>query len=261
MLHDMSGSVKASGADFALGFDGDGDRCGVVDDEGEEIFADKVGVIMARDLAKIYPNSTIVADVKSTGLFASDPELQKYGIKADYWKTGHSHMKRRVNELGALAGFEKSGHYFLSGEIGRGYDCGMRVAVEICKLMDRNPDMSMSDLRKALPKTWATPTMSPYCSDLEKYDTLDRLVAKLVAKLEAGETLGGRAIKEVVTVNGARVILDNGAWGLVRASSNTPNLVVVCESPESDAEMRAIFEDIDAVIRTESNVGEYDQTI
>ncbi len=117
--------------------------------------------------------------------------------------------------LGALAGFEKSGHYFLSGEIGRGYDCGMRVAVEICKLMDRNPDMSMSDLRKALPKTWATPTMSPYCSDMEKYDTLDRLVAKLVAKFEAGEKLGGRAIKEVVTVNGARVILRQrrmGTW-------------------------------------------------
>jgi phosphomannomutase/phosphoglucomutase len=261
MLHDMSDSVKASGADFALGFDGDGDRCGVVDNEGEGIFADKVGVIMARDLAKIYPGSTIVADVKSTGLFASDPELIKYGIKADYWKTGHSHMKRRVKELGALAGFEKSGHYFLSGEIGRGYDCGMRVAVEICKLMDRNPDMTMSDLRKALPTTWATPTMSPYCSDLEKYDTLERLVAKLVAKFDAGETLGGRAIKEVVTVNGARVILDNGGWGLVRASSNTPNLVVVCESPESEAEMRAIFADIDAVIRTESNVGEYDQTI
>lgn len=261
MLHDMSDSVKASGADFALGFDGDGDRCGVVDDEGEEIFADKVGVIMARDLAKIYPGSTFVADVKSTGLFASDPELQKHNIKADYWKTGHSHMKRRVKEIGALAGFEKSGHYFLAGDIGRGYDCGMRVAVEICKLMDRNPDMSMSDLRKALPQTWATPTMSPYCADEEKYDTLDRLVAKLVAKHDAGDTIGGRTIKEVVTVNGARVILDNGAWGLVRASSNTPNLVVVCESPESEDEMRAIFADIDAVIRTETNVGDYDQTI
>ena len=261
MLHDMSDSVKASGADFALGFDGDGDRCGVVDNEGEEIFADKVGVIMARDFAKLYPGSTFVADVKSTGLFASDPELQKYDIKADYWKTGHSHMKRRVKELGALAGFEKSGHYFLAEPIGRGYDCGMRVAVEICKLMDRNPDMSMADLRKALPQTWATPTMSPFCSDLEKYDTLDRLVAKLVAKHAAGETLAGRTIKEIVTVNGARVILDNGAWGLVRASSNTPNLVVVCESPESEAEMRAIFADIDAVIRTEPSVGEYDQTI
>ncbi len=261
MLHDMSASVKASGADLALGFDGDGDRCGVVDDEGEEIFADKVGVIMARDLSKLYPNSTFVADVKSTGLFASDPELQANGVTADYWKTGHSHMKRRVKEIGALAGFEKSGHYFLAEPIGRGYDCGMRVAVEVCKMLDRNPDKSMSDLRKALPKTWATPTMSPYCADTEKYTVLERLVAKLVAKHEAGEPIAGRAIKEVVTVNGARVILDNGSWGLVRASSNTPNLVVVCESSDSEAEMRAIFADIDAVIRTEDLVGDYDQTI
>lgn len=261
MLHDMSASVTASGADFALGFDGDGDRCGVVDDEGEEIFADKVGVIMARDLSKIYPGSTFVADVKSTGLFASDPELRANGAKADYWKTGHSHMKRRVKEIGALAGFEKSGHYFLAEPIGRGYDCGMRVAVEICKLMDRNPDKSMSDLRRALPQTWATPTMSPYCADTEKYQVLERLVAKLVAKHADGEMIGGRKIAQVVTVNGARVILDNGAWGLVRASSNTPNLVVVCESPESEAEMRAIFADIDAVIRTEPLVGDYDQTI
>ncbi len=261
MLHDMSDTLRGTGADLALGFDGDGDRCGVVDDEGEEIFADKVGVIMARDLAKMYPGSTFVADVKSTGLFASDPELQTHDIKADYWKTGHSHMKRRVKEIGALAGFEKSGHYFLAEPIGRGYDCGMRVAVEICKLMDRNPDQSMSDLRKALPKTWSTPTMSPYAADTEKYDILSRLVDKLVAKADAGESFAGRAIKEVVTVNGARVILDNGSWGLVRASSNTPNLVVVCESSESDAEMRAIFADIDAVIRTEPAVGDYDQTI
>ncbi len=261
MLHDMSASVKDSGADLALGFDGDGDRCGVVDDEGEEIFADKVGVIMARDLSKLYPGSTFVADVKSTGLYASDPELQALGAKADYWKTGHSHMKRRVHELGALAGFEKSGHYFLAEPVGRGYDCGMRVAVEICKLLDRNPDMSMSDLRRALPKTYATPTMSPYCADEEKYDVLERLVGKLVKLADAGGSLGGRAIAEVVTVNGARVQLDNGGWGLVRASSNTPNLVVVCESPESHAEMRAIFADLDAVIRTEPSVGDYDQTI
>jgi phosphomannomutase/phosphoglucomutase len=260
MLHDMSASVKASDADLALGFDGDGDRCGVVDDEGEEIFADKVGVIMARDLSKIYPNATFVADVKSTGLFASDPVLKANGVTADYWKTGHSHMKRRVKELNALAGFEKSGHYFLAEPIGRGYDCGMRVAVEICKLMDRNPEMSMSDLRRALPKTHSTPTMSPYCSDLEKYDVLERVVAKLVTLYESGGTLAGRKIEKIVTVNGARVILDNGGWGLVRASSNTPNLVVVCESPESEDELRAIFADIDAVIRTEPAVGEYDQT-
>ncbi|RMA43745.1 phosphomannomutase/phosphoglucomutase [Rhodophyticola porphyridii] len=261
MLHDMAASVKDSGADFALGFDGDGDRCGVVDNEGEEIFADKMGVIMARDLARLYPGATFVADVKSTGLFASDPELRKHGAKADYWKTGHSHMKRRVHELGALAGFEKSGHYFLAEPIGRGYDCGMRVAVEICKLMDRNPEMSMADLRRALPVTYATPTMSPHCADTEKYQVLDRLVKKLVARHAGGGSLGGVKIADVVTVNGARVMLENGGWGLVRASSNTPNLVVVCESPESDAQMRAIFADLDAVIRTEQSVGDYDQTI
>ena len=261
MLHDMARVVKDTGADLALGFDGDGDRCGVVDDTGEEIFADKVGVIMARDLGKLYPGATFVADVKSTGLFAADPELRELGVKADYWKTGHSHMKRRVKEIGALAGFEKSGHYFLAEPVGRGYDDGMRVAVELCRILDRNPESGMSDLRAALPRTWSTPTMSPFCGDTEKYEVLARIVGKLEASAAAGETIGGRAIDRVVTVNGARVILDNGAWGLVRASSNTPNLVVVCESPESEAEMRAIFADLDAVIRTEPAVGAYDQTI
>lgn len=256
MLHDMADTVKETGADMALGFDGDGDRCGVVDDEAEEIFADKVGVILARDWAKTHPGAIIVADVKSTGLFAADPVLREHGIKADYWKTGHSHMKRRVKELGALAGFEKSGHYFLAGDIGRGYDCGMRVAVEVCKMMDRNPTLSMSDLRRALPRTWSTPTMSPYAADTEKYDIL----ARLVDRLKGITTFAGRPVKDVVTVNGARVILDNGSWGLVRASSNTPNLVVVCESSESEAELRAIFKAVDDVIRTEPGVGDYDQT-
>ncbi|MCP5038290.1 MAG: phosphomannomutase/phosphoglucomutase [Rhodobacteraceae bacterium] len=261
MLHDMADAVRSSGADLALGFDGDGDRCGVVDDEAEEIFADKMGVIMARDFARLHPDATFVADVKSTGLFASDPELKAAGAKTDYWKTGHSHMKRRVKEIGALAGFEKSGHYFLAEPIGRGYDCGLRVAVEICKMMDRHPELSMSDMRKALPITFSSPTMSPYCADQTKYDVLERLVEKLATLHADGGSLGGRKIKQVVTVNGARVILDNGGWGLVRASSNTPNLVVVCESPESDEELRAIFKDIDAVIRTEPEVGDYDQTL
>jgi len=261
MLHDMAATVKESGADLALGFDGDGDRCGVVDNEGEEIFADKVGVILARSLSKKYPNATFVADVKSTGLFASDPALQKNGVKADYWKTGHSHMKRRVKEIGALAGFEKSGHYFLSEPVGRGYDCGLRVAVEICKLLDENPDKSMADLRRDLPVTYSSPTMSPYCADDEKYEVLDRIVEKIQVHAADGKLIAGRSIVQVVTVNGARIILDNGAWGLVRASSNTPNLVVVCESPESAAELKAVFNDLDRIIKTEPSVGAYDQSL
>ena len=119
--------------------------------------------------------------------------------------------------------------------------------------------MKMSDLRKALPKVYNTPTLSPYCPDLEKYDTLQRIVDRIVPMKGQG-TLGGQKIVDVITVNGARVMLENGGWGLVRASSNTPNLVVVCESPTSQEELRAIFEDLDAIIRVEPNVGDYDQT-
>src|SRR6202022_4476099 len=157
------------GADVALGFDGDGDRCGVVDNEGEEIFADKVSVMLARDMSALHPGATFVADVKSTGLFMTDPVLRKNGAKTDYWKTGHSYMKRRVNEIGALAGFEKSGHFFFNKPLGRGYDDGLVFALAVCDMLERNPTSSMADTKKALPKTWSSPTMSPHCADETKY--------------------------------------------------------------------------------------------
>ena len=134
-----------SGADIGLGFDGDGDRCGVVDNEGDEIFADKVGVMLARDLSALHPGARFVVDVKSTGLFMTDPVLQENGAKTDYWKTGHSYIKRRVDELNALAGFEKSGHFFFNPPIGRGYDDGLVTAIAICEMLDRNPGKSMAD--------------------------------------------------------------------------------------------------------------------
>lgn len=99
--------------------------CGVVDNTGEEIFADKVGVMLARDMSAIHKNAQFVVDVKSTGLFVTDPVLQKQGAHTTYWKTGHSYMKRRTHELKALAGFEKSGHFFFNAPIGRGYDDGL----------------------------------------------------------------------------------------------------------------------------------------
>ena len=139
MLHAMRDAVLANKADVGLGFDGDGDRCGVVDNEGEEIFADKVGVMLARDISANHKNALFVADVKSTGLFVTDPVLIKNGAKTDYWKTGHSYMKRRVNEIGAIAGFEKSGHFFFNKPFGRGYDDGLIFAFAVCDMLDRNP--------------------------------------------------------------------------------------------------------------------------
>jgi len=261
MLHAMAEAATANGADVALGFDGDGDRCGVVDNEGVEIFADKIGVMLARDLAKLHPNPTFVVDVKSTGLFAADPELKRLGVKVDYWKTGHSHIKRRVRDLAALAGFEKSGHFFFNAPIGRGYDDGFVTAIAVLDMLDRNPGKSMADLYRELPRTWGSPTMSPHCPDEAKYAVADKVTARFQAMRGRGEPLGGHAIRDVVTVNGARVTVDDGTWGLVRASSNKPELVVVVESPVSEARMREMFAAVDGVLRENPEVGAYNQTI
>ncbi len=261
MLHAIRDAVLAHKADVGLGFDGDGDRCGVVDDTGEEIFADKVGVMLARDISALYPNSTFVVDVKSTGLFVTDPVLRKNGVKADYWKTGHSYMKRRTVETGALAGFEKSGHFFFNKPFGRGYDDGLVSAIAICDMLDRNPAKKMSDLKNALPKTWGSPTMSPHCADEAKYGVVDKVVQRFQDAKAKGEKVAGQPIRDLVTVNGVRVTLEDGTWGLVRASSNKPELVVVVESPVSDARMREMFRAVDAVLREHPEVGEYNQKI
>jgi len=253
--------VLASKADVALGFDGDGDRCGVVDNEGEEIFADKVGVMLARDMSAQHKGAVFVADVKSTGLFATDPVLIKNGARSDYWKTGHSYMKRRVNEIGALAGFEKSGHFFFNKPFGRGYDDGLIFAFAICDMLDRNPDKSMADLKNALPKTWSSPTMSPHCPDEIKYKIVEDVVKQFEREAKNGGKVAGQPIRDLVTVNGVRVTVQDGTWGLVRASSNKPELVVVVESPVSEARMREMFEAVDAVLRQHKEVGAYNQTI
>lgn len=261
MLHALADEVRRTGADLGLGFDGDGDRCGVVDEAGAEIFADKIGVMLARDLAARHPNARFVVDVKSTGLFASDPELQRLGATTDYWKTGHSYIKARVAELSALAGFEKSGHFFFGPPIGRGYDDGLLTAIAILEMLDRNPARTMSDLYAAVPKTWGTPTMSPKCADEVKYDVVARVTARIEALRAAGAPLADAAIVDIVTVNGVRVTLEDGTWGLVRASSNKPELVVVVESPVSEARMRAMFASLDGVLRENAEVGAYNQSI
>src|SRR6202165_2366488 len=261
MLHALAQEVRRTQADVGLAFDGDGDRCGVVDDTGEEIFADKVGVMLAREFSAQHRGAVFVADVKSTGLFMTDPVLQKNGARTDYWKTGHSYMKRRTHELGALAGFEKSGHFFFNKPIGRGYDDGLISALAICDMLDRNPGKSMADLKNALPKTWGSPTMSPHCADEAKYGVVDAVVKHFQDAQPAQQKVAGQPIRDLVTVNGVRLTVEDGTWGLVRASSNKPELVVVVESPVSEQRMRDMFDAMDQVLRTHPEVGEYNQKI
>jgi phosphomannomutase/phosphoglucomutase len=261
MLHAMAQAVRSHKAEICIGFDGDGDRCGVVDDEGEEIFADKVGVLLARDLSARNPGARFVVDVKSTGLFETDPVLKQRGVVTDYWKTGHSYIKRRTAELHALAGFEKSGHYFFNPPIGRGYDDGIVAAIAVLEMLDRAGGKTMSELVAELPFTWGSPTMAPYCPDDRKYSVVETLTREYQDLQARGEPLLGQKIARIVTVNGVRVTLEDGSWGLVRASSNKPSLVVVVESPTSKSNMRAMFGDIDTRLSRHPEVGAYDQKI
>jgi phosphomannomutase/phosphoglucomutase len=262
MLHAMADAVREHNAELTLGFDGDGDRCGVIDDEGDEIFADKIGLMLARDLSGTHKGATFVVDVKSTGLYAVDPVLKQNGVTVDYWKTGHSYIKRRTTELKALAGFEKSGHFFFREPYGLGYDDGIVSGIAVLQMLDRNPGKKLSELKKALPVSYTSLTMSPHCDDEKKYAIIDQVVKDYQAFAASGGKILGRAIRDLNTVNGVRVTLEDGSWVLARASSNKPELVVVVESMKSEDDMRALFrEEIKPRLGKFPEVGAYNQEI
>ena len=261
MLRALSDSVKKNSANVGFAFDGDGDRLGVVDEIGNEIFSDKIGLLISRGLSAEHKNSKFIVDVKSTGLFKTDKVLKKNFCKTIYWKTGHSYIKRKVNHEKALAGFEKSGHFFFSKPLGLGYDDAILSAIQVCKLLDKNSSKKISDLLNELPKTFQSPTMAPYCSDVEKYKVVDTMMQKFTELFEKKTKISGKIISEILTINGIRFILENGSWGLIRASSNKPSLVIVIESTHSVDEMKSIFSFIDNLLKATGRVGKYDQKI
>ena len=260
MLHAISKAVKNNNADVGFGFDGDGDRCGVIDEKGNEIYSDKIGLLIARNLASKHQNSKFVVDVKSTGLYAKDKVLLKNNCKTIYWKTGHSHIKRKVNLEKALAGFEKSGHFFFNQPLGYGYDDGINSAIQVCHLLT-NQNKKMSEIINELPKTYQSPTMAPFCKDEEKYKVVDEMVKKVEDLKKQNIKIDNQSITEVLTVNGVRFSLTDGSWGLIRASSNKPSLVVVTESPTSNERKKNIFDFIDKLLQGTGKIGEYDQKI
>ena len=260
MLHEISKCVKENKADVGFGFDGDGDRVGVIDNNGNEIFADKIGLLIARNISEQHKNSKFVVDVKSTGLFEKDEILIKNNCQTIYWKTGHSYIKRKVNEENAIAGFEKSGHFFFNKPLGYGFDDGINSASQICHLLD-NQNKKLSELINDLPKTYQSPTMAPFCKDDEKYEVINELINKIKELKNNKNKIDGLNISDILTVNGIRFTLDDGSWGLIRASSNKPSLVVVTESPTSDKRKKEIFNFIDSLLQKSGKIGEYDQKI
>ena len=260
MLHAIAKCVKENKADIGFGFDGDGDRVGVIDNLGNEIFSDKVGLLIARNLSSNHKGSSFIVDVKSTGLYAKDEILLKNNCKTIYWKTGHSHIKRKVNSEKALAGFEKSGHFFFNKPLGYGYDDGINSAIQVCHLLN-NTTKNMSSLTNELPMTFQSPTMAPYCKDEEKYKVVEELTKQIIEIKNEGLKIDDQTIENILTVNGIRFSFSDGSWGLIRASSNKPSLVVVTESPSSEDRKKKIFYFIDSLLKKTGKIGDYDQKI
>ena len=260
MLNAISETVKNNNADVGFGFDGDGDRVGVIDNKGNEIFSDKIGLLIARNLSAKHSGSKFVVDVKSTGLYAKDKILLQNNCETIYWKTGHSHIKRKVNSENALAGFEKSGHFFFNKPLSYGYDDGINSAIQVCSLLD-NENKKIASIINELPITYQSPTMAPFCKDEEKYQVVEDLI-KQVEEIKNNKTkIDNQIIKSILTVNGVRFSFDDGSWGLIRASSNKPSLVIVTESPTSDDRKKKIFDFIDSLLQKTGKIGEYDQKI
>ena len=260
MLHAISKAVKENNADIGFGFDGDGDRVGVIDNKGNEIFSDKIGLLIARNLSSKHKGSKFVVDVKSTGLYAKDKVLLKNKCETIYWKTGHSHIKRKVNSEKALAGFEKSGHFFFNQPLGYGYDDGINSAIQICHLLN-NKNKKMNEIFNELPNTYQSPTMAPFCKDDEKYQVVENLIKKIEKIKSDNIKIDDQVIIEVLTVNGIRFSFEDGSWGLIRASSNKPSLVIVTESPTSNQRKKNIFNFIDNLLQKTGKIGKYDQKI
>jgi phosphomannomutase/phosphoglucomutase len=259
-LQSIGEAVRKAGADLGVGIDGDGDRLGIVDDRGEEVFSDKVGLLLARHLLpqtkKKGREPKFVIDVKSTYLF--EKMVKPLGAAVVWEKTGHSYIKAAVRREQATAGFERSGHMFFTSPWGRGYDDGTLAGLLFAAMLSRE-DKPLSGLLEELPKTYQSPNMQPHVDDTVKYDVVAKLREQYEQEYEQGHTLAGVAIDRLMTINGIRVQFTDDSWCLVRASSNTPTLVVLGESFTTRKRLYEMMDEVFARLKSFPQVGQFDQ--
>jgi phosphomannomutase / phosphoglucomutase len=226
---DLQAKVGEVGADLGLAWDGDADRVGVIDERGRRHEADLILVLLARDLLTRHPGARVVFDVKSSQSLIED--ITRHGGVPVMWKTGHSHLKRKMRDDGILLGGEVSGHMFF-GENYYGVDDGILAAAKILEIVARTPGPA-SGLFDSIPHLHATPELKAMCPDSEKFRVVDELVRELKQRYET------------VDIDGARVLFPGGGWGLVRASNTNPYLTLRFEArteDEIDAMKRVIYD-------------------
>lgn len=226
---DLQAKVVEVGADLGLAWDGDADRVGVIDERGRRHEADLILVLLARDLLRRHPGAKIVFDVKSSQSLVD--EIERHGGVPVMWKTGHSHLKRKMRDDQILLGGEVSGHMFF----GEGYyavDDGILAACKIVEIIAREPGPA-SSLFDSIAHLHATPELKALCPDDKKFQLIEELVRDLKQRYQT------------IDIDGARVLFPDGSWGLVRASNTNPYLTLRFEArteQQIDAMKRVIYD-------------------
>lgn len=228
-------------ADLGLSFDGDGDRLGVQDELGRDVESDRVLMLLARPVLARHPGAPVVFDVKCSQALSED--IVAHGGRPLMWKTGHSWIKSKMAEVGAPIAGERSGHFFLKDGF-HGYDDGLFAGLKLAEVVASQP-RSLSGLLATAPAYVTSPEIHVDCADEVKYRVMDRVLA------EMKRDYPGR----VVDINGARVTFPDG-WGLVRPSSNLPELVLVFEGTTPEA-MGRIKEDFRARLARHPEIGRH----
>jgi phosphomannomutase / phosphoglucomutase len=227
-LQDLIRTVGESSADAGLGFDGDGDRLGVVDDRGEILWGDLLMALFWREILPTHPGAVALVEVKCSQALID--EIRRLGGRPQFTKTGHSLIKARMRELGAVFAGEMSGHMFFADEY-FGYDDAIYAAGRLLRILSR-AGRPLSALAAELPRYFATPEIRVACPDERKYEVVASLVREFKARYD------------VIDIDGVRIVFPDG-WGLVRASNTQPVLVVRAEGTTPDAldRIKAILED------------------
>ncbi len=228
-LRDLRQKVREVGANFGVGYDGDGDRIGVVDDQGNILWGDQLLIIFARDILKKHPGAVIIGEVKCSQVMYD--EIARLGGKPIMWKTGHSLIKKKMKEKKALLAGEMSGHIFFADRY-FGFDDAVYASLRLAEIVARE-NVPLSEMLKDLPRMVSTPEIRVPCPDEKKFE----IVAKLTEKLK-------KEGFKVIDIDGARVIFEDG-WGLVRASNTQPVLVLRFEARDEKrlAEIRQLIEE------------------
>ena len=240
-LSDLMRAVKTHNADVGIGYDGDADRIGAVDEQGEVLWGDRLLVIYARDILAEKPGSTIISEVKASQSLYDD--IAAHGGHPIMWKTGHSLIKAKMKEESAVLAGEMSGHMFFADRY-FGYDDAVYASCRLVEILSKK-NTALSGLVADLPKTVVTPELRVDLPDAVKFEVMRSIQAKFAEYLKAGQELGPAQLTllDVITIDGVRAIFDGG-WGLIRASNTQPALVLRFEAISIDRmnAIRALIE-------------------